>query len=197
MPKQYKCDRSSPSYRYELIVWSQESGFQLPWQVHLLLGFTPLCVKFISLHVNLCCLHVNVLPAFERHTNDEKYCCQRFDLQQNNRWLPMLHSISSYHTALVLFVLDNPPQWVTGCNETPYHHSSCPDSWRPAGVSSHGLWDNEQTPQSLTARPGLCLLLSLFSVRREETGGTFEGLVSIEKQTQVGKGTVALKNFCI
>lgn len=54
-------------------------------------------------------------------------------------------------------------------NNIPYHHSSCPDSWRPAGASSHGLWDNEQTPQNLTVHPGLCLLLSLFSVRRDRT----------------------------
>lgn len=62
------------------MVWSQESDFQLPRQVLLVLGFTLLCVKLISLHVSLCCLHANVLPVFEQRTNDEKYCCKGFDL---------------------------------------------------------------------------------------------------------------------
>lgn len=55
----------------------------------------------------------------------------------------------------------------TGCNKFTYHHFSCLSSWRLVGASFHGLWDNEQTPQSPTVHPGLCPPLSQFSVITE------------------------------
>lgn len=76
--------RSSPSVSYELFILSWLVG------VLLLFGITLFCVMLTLLHVCLCFLHANFLPASMLCGKTQSYvqitkrfCCKECDLQHN------------------------------------------------------------------------------------------------------------------